>query len=110
MTYVAVAYMGYHAFGSYVKSDLLATLPDSAVATIARFAISLNLVTTIPLQMHPTKNSLAQLFWEVDANDLPCTTYIILILTVFALSWGIAMVVNDLGTVLAYVGASTSTL
>jgi len=109
-TYIVVAYLGYHAFGDYVDADLLQSLPDSVVATVARVAICLNLLTTYPLQMYPTKNSISQLIWQVDACDLPLPKYITMIVCIFAASWGIGMAVDDLGTILAYVGASTSTL
>eukprot|EP00494_Astrolonche_serrata_P023390 UN23648 len=48
--YIIGAYFGYKAFGDYVKSDLLVTIPRSDPATVARIAVIANLLTTFPLQ------------------------------------------------------------
>merc|ERR1712228_608769 len=54
--------------------------------------------------------SLSQLIWSCDAAELPWNRYVCLVLGLFASSWGIGMVVTDLSIVLAFVGATTSTL
>eukprot|EP00158_Paraphelidium_tribonemae_P003339 Partr_v1_DN26050_c0_g1_i1_m276 putative Solute carrier family 38 member len=55
--YTVVGVLGYLMFGDHVKSNMLESFPASILITIARFAITLLVALSFPLQCHPSRAS-----------------------------------------------------
>lgn len=123
--------MAYHTYGSLIKSDVLENYPSNTVLAIARLLIATNCSFTYPLQCNPCRNSIALLIhqWRTRGQVVPTgsgpgsasaashkAAYIpnesllsALTLIICLGSLAVAMVVSDLGVVLAVVGATGST-
>ena len=120
--YMLIGLMAYHTYGSLVKSDVLESYPSNKTLAIARLLIATNCSFTYPLQCNPCRNSIALLIhqWQQRGQVVPAgstpkafipneTLLSVLTLVICLGSLGIAMVVSDLGVVLAVVGATGST-
>jgi sodium-coupled neutral amino acid transporter 5 len=63
--YGLVATAGYLTFGDLVKSDILLSYPvDSVLVTVARVAITMDVLSSYPLLMYTTRIAIAGLFRE----------------------------------------------
>lgn len=108
--YIATAIFGYYSFGDGVEADILKIFPKNTWSIVARIALSANVMTGFPLQMHPTKNGISEIIFGKEASLLSRSKYIPLVLGIFALSWIGALVIPSLDIVLAFVGATTCNL
>lgn len=53
--YTVIVLCGYFTYGDAVTSDVLETYPDKMVVTVARIAISVCVVFSFPMQLHPAR-------------------------------------------------------
>jgi len=67
--YFFTALGGYIAFGDSVDADLLQSFPINTYSSVARIGITLNLCSSIPLQMYPAKNSVCNIFFGLEAYE-----------------------------------------
>jgi len=130
--FLVVAIEGYWTYGSNVKSDILRSYPKSMMVTIMRISIAFMICLSYPLQLNPSRacimsfiDSITRRIQKFDSSSQgnrshddeldrmnSFTEYMkfVTITCIFlVLSFAIAMVVEDLGLVLAVVGATGST-
>jgi len=108
MIYTLFAMTGFYLIGTALEADILTCMPkDSPFVLICRVGISMNVTFSMPLQVHPTRDSLASIIYGtgVRAKDLSKVKYVALTLGVIAGATAIAMVVTSLNTVFGLVGA-----
>ena len=130
-----VAMEGYFTFGSNVRGDVLLNYPENANVTILRICIAVMLSLHYPLQLDPSRrcitslvkvieryrqsrilvhrhSSFSQYIERPDLHSITHNKRVFYVITVafLSLSFCVAMVVQDLGVVLAMVGATGSTL
>jgi hypothetical protein len=127
--YLAVASSGYTTYGPMVRtayaqdislrvllqvqSDILNSYPQTVLLTACRVCVSLLVAFSYPLQTHPSRSS-ALALWTVlrgaEPADRLCSRFSIATCLIVALSLVVAFTVEDLGTILALVGATGSTM
>lgn len=106
VVYFGAAYCGYLTFGEIVDSDVLRSYPPGLMpVTIARLAITLALLGSYPVQLHPARNSLSVLCFRVHANKLPAIKFYLLTIAIWTGTLGISLITDDLGTVSTFIGA-----
>jgi len=106
--YSAFALTGFYLIGTNLKADIITCLPKtSALADVCRFGIALNMAFSIPLQIHPSRDSLTSMLFGsgVRAKDLPACTYYVMTFALMATATGIAMIVTSIDEVFGLVGA-----
>ena len=59
--YLVISFCGYFTFGNAVSSDILENYPHTVVVSVARVAISIVVVFSFPLQLHPARSSIKSL-------------------------------------------------
>jgi len=106
--FTLVALGGYRAFGDMVDADVLKTFPLNTYSSTARLAITIVLMTTFPIQMHPTKNSVCNLIFGLDAHQCSNGRYYFTIFALLAAAWTVGICINDLSIIMAFIGATTS--
>jgi len=106
--YFITALAGYQVYGDIVDANLLKSFPVMTYTTIARLGIAMVLCTTFPLQMYPTKNSICNIIYGLDAYECSNARYYGTIVVVLAAAWGIGVSITDLSIILAFIGATTS--
>ena len=125
LLFMVVALEGYSTFGSQVRGDILLNYPENANVTMLRICIAFMLSLHYPLQLDPSRRCITSLVkvvsgWrqriptsvllESDQNNQDDRLFNTITVSFLLLSFGVAMVVDDLGVVLAMVGATGSTL
>jgi len=106
VVYVGAAYTGYVTFGTMVDSDVLRSYPSGLIpVNIARFAITLALVGSYPVQLHPARNSMSMLLFGVPASKLKAIKYLAVTIGVWGTTVLVALSTDDLGTVATFIGA-----
>jgi len=108
LIYTLFAMTGFYLIGTALKPDILTCLPkDSPLVLVCRLGISMNVTFSMPLQVHPTRDSLASMIFGkgLRAKDLSPIKYYGLTLGVIACATAIALVVTDIDTVFGLVGA-----
>jgi len=112
--YILVAVAGYGTFGDSVESDILTNYGTGGITTTARFFVALLVCFSYPLQCHPSRmciTSIVRLLVPSASEEGQARIWHIGITAVFlAASYLIALVVTDLGVILAIVGATGSTM
>ncbi|KAJ1416360.1 transmembrane amino acid transporter protein-domain-containing protein, partial [Ochromonadaceae sp. CCMP2298] len=114
--YVIVSYCAYSTYGDSIQSDLLLNYPKVPVMSAARIMISFVVTFSYPLQINPTRRCILTILRNFLDDDKPVTKSVqrvryIAITALFLLaSLGIALTVQDLGIVIALVGAFGGTL
>jgi len=104
--YLGAGYIGYSTFGDRVDSNILKNYPSGLLPiNIARLAITLSLAGSYPVQLHPARNSLSILLFGAPAEWLPLYRYFLLTTGIWGGTVGIAMITDNLGTVLTFIGA-----
>jgi len=104
--YLGAAYCGYMTFGEIVDSDVLRSYPPGLMpVTIARLAITLALLGSYPVQLHPARNSFSVLVFQEHAISLSAFKYYSVTLAIWAGTLGISLITDDLGTVSTFIGA-----
>ena len=111
--YLTISIAGYTIFGSEVPSDVLAGFDSEAQFSVARAFISTLVCFCYPLQAHPARASIISLLKRggprACALATSPTAHAAVTVVFLVASFGIAMVVHDLGIVLSVVGATGST-
>lgn len=121
--YVLVAITGYLSYGDNVGGNIIAMYPASWISTVGRAAIVILVVFSYPLQAHPARASIDNVLkWRPFANRggprplvVTRTTEMsdprFAVITTFILigTFVVAILVNSLERVLAYVGSTGST-
>lgn len=108
LIYSVFAMTGFYLIGTALKDDILTCLPKaSPLVLICRAGISMNVTFSMPLQVHPTRDSLAHIIFgsHVRAKELPKVKYYILTLGIVFAATAIAMVVTSVSMVFGLVGA-----
>jgi len=106
--YFMTALAGYKAFGDIVDSDLLLSFPINTYSSVARLGTGIVLCTTFPLQMYPTKNSVCNIIFGLEAHECSNLQYYGIIFLLLAVAWGVGVAINNLSIILAFIGATTS--
>jgi len=119
LMYHATAWCGASAFGASVDSNLLRAFPVVAESAsgklavlagmLARAAIVFNVGAGFPLYMHPCRTSCSSILFGKPPSEVGFVRWAVITGGLFLSSWGIAMAVGSLDTVMAFVG-STSTM
>merc|ERR1719336_845292 len=104
MVYWLTGFAGYGAVGDYVDSNLLVSLPINTATNVARVMITVVLVSSFPLQMHPTKNAISNIIWKHDAPNLEPKYYYGLVVALCVSTWIVGTAVKDLSVVLSFIG------
>lgn len=128
LIYAAIAVAGYSTYGALVQDDIIKSYPVVTVVTIMRVTFSISVLSSYPLQVHPTRRCMMSLWqqavvWhrargggegaeaaadpgerELEVRWWSCTTFFL------AVSVAVALTVDNLGVVLSIAGATASTL
>ncbi|TPX54955.1 hypothetical protein PhCBS80983_g05669 [Powellomyces hirtus] len=132
--YEIVAVLGYLTFGTAVTSNIIAQYPASPLITGGQLAIAFLVLLSYPLQCHPARASIDKIITSIapkatatlvhgteEAVDerqpvvrripggISTRRWMAITLTLMTASLLLAVVMNDLGKVLAFVGATGST-
>lgn len=117
LVYGSVAFSGYSTYGENVESNILRSYPNTVFTSCVRISVSLLVAFSYPLQCQPSRNSALALWRSLDGKGAPepdDRTRRIRFWVVTAMylcgTFGIAMVLDDLGVVLALVGGTGSTM
>ena len=132
--YFIVALEGYRTYGENVQSDILRSYPKSLIVTMMRIAIAFMVCLSYPLQLNPARKCISSLSKSLGRicpikrifsaqtdnqsqedqeqlnNFVLYSEHVIVTSSFLTLSYIIAMIVEDLGIVLAVVGATGSTM
>ena len=114
--YVVVSFSAYATYGDSIQSNLLLNYPKSPSVSAARIMISFVVTFSYPLQINPTRRCiLTILFNSVDEGEpasksVQFIRYWAITIAFLLGSLGIALAVDDLGIVIALVGAFGGTL
>jgi amino acid permease len=113
--FMIVGYCGYSTYGNNVASDLLKSYPEIPLTTAARICVSFIVSFAYPLQANPSRRSLLTLWRTACGGGEPSILnynlrYYTITITFLITSLFIAITVHDLGIVLAFVGATGSTI
>jgi len=104
--YIIAAYAGYVTFGDVVDSDVLRSYPSELIPiSIAQIAMTLALVGSYPVQLHPARESLSFLLFGVPAKKLKTFAYLNITICIWGTTVGVAWITDNFGTVSAFIGA-----
>jgi len=104
--YISAAFAGYVTFGDKVDSDILRSYPTGLLpVTFARLSITLALTGSYPVQLHPARESLAILLFDVPAQSLKKCMYLNLTICIWGSTLGIALLTDNLGRATTFIGA-----
>ena len=114
--YLLVAMCGYAVFGAGVEANVLISFPDTPVTTVARICTSLLVSFSYPLLCVPGRTSMMSL-WAMrdpegtvlDKSMLKQRFYICTASFLLG-SYTVAMITDNLGVVLALIGATGATI
>ncbi|EED95740.1 amino acid/polyamine transporter, partial [Thalassiosira pseudonana CCMP1335] len=106
-----VAIEGYRTYGFLVRGDILLNYPENAQVTFLRICIAFMLALHYPLQLDPSRRCISSLVKRI-ASGVDNDKHMFYGITVAFLfsSFVLAMIIDDLGVILALVGATGSTL
>jgi amino acid permease len=118
--YVLVAVTGYLSFGDHIGGNIIAQYLPSWTSTIGRSAIVILVMFSYPLQVHPCRASIDNVLkWRprrVRSPSIPGRReemsdfkFAVVSTGIIVGTYAVAMTVNSLETVLAYVGSTGST-
>eukprot|EP01134_Creolimax_fragrantissima_P005102 CFRG5102T1 len=115
--YIVFGLGGYLTYGSETESNILLNFPLNTLSSIARLAISFVVAVSYPLMTHPTRSAGLHLY-EIIMNNFGSkqyhssgkTVYWTVTVVVLAVTYGLAMIVTDLGFVFSLIGATASTM
>jgi amino acid permease len=114
--FAVVGVCGSLAFGASIEGNALKSFPNEEgsvgglISVFARIAIVVNVMGTIPLSMHPLRALVAQMLFGKDPPELPFQARTALTIGLFVLTWSLALAVDSLDTVLAFLGATSDTM
>lgn len=110
--YILVGVCGSVAFGASVGGNAMISFPNKQgtwgglVSIVARVAVVLNLMGSIPLYVFPMRANVAKLFCGKPMAELTAPKRFGLALLCFLSVWCQAMVASDLKLMMAFVGSS----
>lgn len=121
--YILVAITGYLSYGDNVGGNIIAMYPASWTSTIGRAAIVILVMFSYPLQAHPARASIDNVLkWRPFANrsglrpvaaarsaEMSDRRFAVITTCILIGTFVVAMLVNSLERVLAYVGSTGST-
>lgn len=120
--YVLVAITGYLSYGDNVGGNIIAMYPASWTSTVGRAAIVILVMFSYPLQAHPARASVDNILkWRPFANrtglrpaltrttEMSDRRFAIITTLILVGTFVVAILVNSLERVLAYVGSTGST-
>lgn len=113
--YVAVAVGGFLTYGDQVESNILVSYPKQTMTTIARICVSLLVSFSYPILFLPGRSSIMGLWRGFDKDEdawLKNNTFRYTVVTAGLLmgSLAVALVVEDLGLIFGFVGATGATI
>ncbi|KAI3646282.1 hypothetical protein MP228_009210 [Amoeboaphelidium protococcarum] len=108
---LGLAVVGYMAFGEKVKDNILNSFPENDhVANAARFILAFSLILTYPMAFFPTRDAVLRMLGLRSRHHQPNNAQFYSITTlIFAVTVGIALLVENLGLVYELVGGICST-
>lgn len=121
--YILVGIAGYLSYGDNVGGNIIAMYPASWTSTIGRAAIVILVMFSYPLQAHPARASIDNVLkWRPFANrngprpavaarsvEMSDRRFAAITTCILVGTFVVAMLVNSLERVLAYVGSTGST-
>ncbi|TPX68102.1 hypothetical protein SpCBS45565_g03367 [Spizellomyces sp. 'palustris'] len=110
--YETIGVLGYLTFGNEVASNIIGQYPPSPFITGGQLAIALLVLLSYPLQCHPCRASLEKIlthFRKPETDELSWAKWVGMTVVIMVGSFGAAILLKNLATVLAYVGATGST-
>ncbi|KAG0129000.1 transmembrane amino acid transporter protein-domain-containing protein [Tuber indicum] len=121
--YVLVAITGYLSYGDNIGGNIIAMYPSSWTSTIGRVAIVILVMFSYPLQAHPCRASIDNILkWKPfqrrvgsrppspgRAHEMSDWRFALITTAIIVGTYLVAMTVNSLERVLAYVGSTGST-
>ena len=102
--YLVVAIAGFLTYGHAVDSNILVNYPHLRCVSLVRLAVSVLVLFSYPLQLHPARTSMLGLV-NKNVDDWFFSSTIVFL----GLTFVTAIAVTDLGVLLAIVGATGST-
>lgn len=114
MLYACIGYMGYMSYGDDVEGDVLLSYPNIGVVIAGRVGITTLVGVSYPLMAKPTRDSIISLMAESDNPTVKSyanrqSTYIGITVAILLLSYGIAMLTDQLDVIIGMIGATCST-
>jgi len=107
--FLGAAFFGYCTYGNQVESDVLKGYPRKWPVEATRLLYSLLVVFSFPLQVHPSRSSALSLWSMVAGPAEGFRRFWIVTAVLLTLSLAIALSLEELGIILAIVGATGST-
>ncbi|GAA94826.1 uncharacterized protein L969DRAFT_97211 [Mixia osmundae IAM 14324] len=123
--YQLVGCLGYISFGAAVSSNIMLDYHNSVLASIVRIGVTLFVLFSYPLQLHPCRASLDKVLAgqqavakaavegtqqeEPTPHEIPQGKFIAMTVGILVATYTIAMNVQNLSVVLGIVGATGST-
>lgn len=121
--YILVALTGYLSYGDNVGGNIIAMYPASWTSTVGRAAIVILVMFSYPLQAHPARASIDNVLkWRPFTNrgtprpvvttrstEMSDRRFAIITTAILVGTFVVAILVNSLERVLAYVGSTGST-
>lgn len=113
--YVTVAIAGFLTYGTEVESNILISYPKATLTTVARICVSLLVSFSFPILFLPGRSSIMGLWRGFDKDEdawIKNNTFRYTVVTICLLagSLGTALVVEDLGLIFGFVGATGATM
>lgn len=116
LIYFTVAICGYYTYGSSVKGDILLNYPAKGAMTVARLMICFVVTFSYPLQANPARRSVMTMLHAVldDDDEEPSTAtirwrYGLVTVGFLGLTLLVGLIIDDLGSVIAVIGATGGT-
>ena len=107
--YILIGLFGYFTFGDTVSSNISEQYPDTALVTVGRVAIVINVLLSYALQAHPARNSIDAILFPKRQDAKTFIRYLGETIGIIILTYIVAFSVKSLGVVFSVVGATGST-
>jgi len=110
--YIFIGYCGYLTYGGKIKDNIINNLNKTDIAVvICRMAVSILVAFSYPLQIHPARACLFNIFEGFSTNIRNSTLfYIFITLFICAITYSVAFLLEDLGFVFSIVGSTGSVM
>ena len=107
--YASVGLAGYLTFGDKIKSDILLNYPETWLVTVLRVSLSIAITFSYPMWCAPSRESFCFLVYGKKSTELDKKQFYIITYGIVIVTFIIAMLVHDLGLVVALIGSGSST-
>ena len=109
MLYIIVSLLGYFTFGDNSNSNILTNYPhDDIVISICRIGLSIAVAFSYPVVLTPARHCISSVFFKRNASQINCLKFYVITIGSLFLTFAIAMIVDDLGIVMGFIGSSSS--